>query len=463
MKKKIRLLGLCILSLILLVGCGSQDKLDPQNPVTLTMWHVYGSQTKSPLNDLIYEFNRTEGKEKGIIINVTSVTDSTAIQEALFEAAHDKPGSPELPDLFTTYPKTIAMIGADRVMDFKPYFTTQELSGYIQPFIEEGMLDQKLLVFPIAKSTELLFINQTAFDRFAAATGVTMESQLTNEGVLDAALRYAAWTDGQTPDVPGDARNFFMYNDLFNYFQTGIVSLGGNFFAEKQINFNDPRWQAVWDPFAKGAIAGGISLIDGFASDPMKTEEVISSTGSSAGVLYYRDTVTHADNTTEKIEFNILPYPVFENGQKMVIQRGCGLCAAKSTPEKEYAASIFARWLTSPDINTAFVTSAGYLPVTNDAFAKLFDQDLETIENPTYRKLYQAAKVLHEEYTFYTPPYFDEYAALETKFSQRAKEVLRNARQEYLSRVALGEDQNLLLDELAAKSFNTLQSMLNES
>ncbi len=37
-----------------------------KEPITLTIWHVYGGQTDSPLNDLIDEFNGTEGKKKKV-------------------------------------------------------------------------------------------------------------------------------------------------------------------------------------------------------------------------------------------------------------------------------------------------------------------------------------------------------------------------------------------------------------
>ena len=80
---------LILLALLLpgLAGCAPHTQLAPEHPVTLTIWHVYGSQTISPLNDAIQEFNKTEGKERGIIVNVTSVTDSTAIDEALLASA----------------------------------------------------------------------------------------------------------------------------------------------------------------------------------------------------------------------------------------------------------------------------------------------------------------------------------------------------------------------------------------
>ena len=50
MKRIIASLILIIFITSLLSACESKKGLDPDNPVTLTMWHVYGSQTKSPFN-----------------------------------------------------------------------------------------------------------------------------------------------------------------------------------------------------------------------------------------------------------------------------------------------------------------------------------------------------------------------------------------------------------------------------
>ena len=69
-----KLLSFFLIGLMLcfaFTGCSDKPKLDPDNPVTLTMWHVYGEQADSPMNRLIEEFNKTVGAEKGIIINVT--------------------------------------------------------------------------------------------------------------------------------------------------------------------------------------------------------------------------------------------------------------------------------------------------------------------------------------------------------------------------------------------------------
>ena len=55
------LLGL--MAVISLAGCG---KATAREPVTVTIWHVYGGQAESPLNDMIAEFNETVGKEENI-------------------------------------------------------------------------------------------------------------------------------------------------------------------------------------------------------------------------------------------------------------------------------------------------------------------------------------------------------------------------------------------------------------
>ena len=73
-------------------GCGSKASLDPAKPVTLTIWHVYGNQTNSPFNDTIEKFNASEGKAKGVIVKVASVSSSNVIDKALFASEKQDPG-----------------------------------------------------------------------------------------------------------------------------------------------------------------------------------------------------------------------------------------------------------------------------------------------------------------------------------------------------------------------------------
>ncbi|WP_293695276.1 hypothetical protein [uncultured Phascolarctobacterium sp.] len=171
---KLLLLLVICLGTALSSGCDSNATLDPAKPVTLTIWHVYGNQTNSPFNDTIEKFNASEGKAKGVIVKVASVSSSNVIDKALFASAKQDPGSVPLPDLFTAYPRVIPAMH-DKLLHWNEYLDKEDLAVYQPEFLAEGYQDKELLMLPVTKSTELLFVNQTYFDRFAAATGASTD------------------------------------------------------------------------------------------------------------------------------------------------------------------------------------------------------------------------------------------------------------------------------------------------
>ena len=60
MKKRI---VLCLLVLALLSVTGCTQKKDAE-PLTVTLWHVYGGEVDSPLNGLIKRFNSTVARSR---------------------------------------------------------------------------------------------------------------------------------------------------------------------------------------------------------------------------------------------------------------------------------------------------------------------------------------------------------------------------------------------------------------
>ena len=402
-------------------------------PTTITVWHVYGGQTDSPLNDLIDQFNQTVGKQKQINVQVTSVSNTNTIHELVLAAANEEPGAPELPDLFISYPKTVLALPDDSILvDYKDYFSEEELSDFIPAFIEEGTIDDHLVIFPVAKSTEIMFINQTIFDRFSQETGISMEDLDTWEGLYKAAETYAEWSDAQTPDIPGDAKAMFVHDYYFNYFLVGVESLGEDFFQGDKLAFG-PVFQTVWEPLAQAAFKGGVWLKGGYATESIRTGESIVSVASSASILYYSDVVTYSDNTSEDITIVSRPCPVFENGEKLVMQRGAGFCTVRSTPEREQAAVTFLKWLTEPEHNVEFVTRTGYMPVTKSAFENELPKAIEELESAKYVSLYQAYLDTQKNYEFYVPPQLQSYLSLETTLEDNVRAQFALGRQDYLN------------------------------
>ena len=339
-KKKVHdLLRYGFLGVLIVMGVSGCGKGTMKEPVTVTIWHVYGGQAESPLNDMIDQFNETVGKEENIQVQVGSVTNTNTIHESVLSSAFDYPGAEELPDMFVSYPKTVLAMPDDSVLvDYRDYFSEEELDSYIPAFLTEGQINGRQLILPVAKSTEVMFVNETAFDRYAKDSGASLADLESWEGVFRLAEDYAKWTDEQTPDILGDGKTFFVHDYHFNYFQVGVASLGESFFTKDGTGLAfGPAFEQVWKPYAGAAVQGGVWLQGGYATEPLRTGDAIVSVASSASVLYYSDTVTYADNTTEKVNIISMPCPVFENGEKLVMQRGAGICTVKSTPEREKA------------------------------------------------------------------------------------------------------------------------------
>lgn len=450
MKRLVSLIICFAITISCLSGCSKQNGPSPENPVTLTIWHVYGSQTTSPLNTVIDEFNRTVGRENGITINVVSVTSSSSIDKALAAAASREPGAADLPDLFTAYPRVVEIIGSEKLLLWDDYFTVAELSEFNDDFLSEGYFDDKLLMLPIAKSTEALFINQTLFDRFGFETKVSADDLSTFNGLFEAACKYYDWSAGQ---------HFLQINDFYNYAYIGMKAFGSDFVKNNQLNLHDEAFRSIWMPLAKAAIYGGICLDDGYAAAKWKTIDIIANTGSTADVLYQPEEVFYPDNTTEPITTMTLPYPTFNDNLSAVVYRGGGLFAVNSENEiKNQAAYIFAKWLTRQENNLNFVTRAGYLPVIDEAISTLFS-DISIVENENYRGTYEAVDKMNREYTFCPLPLYNGASDIQNDFENNVKTALRAARVQYMKRIANGEASGLVLEELAEASLVELISL----
>ena len=77
MKKKA---VIALLATVLVFGATTQAEdsyddggiLDPENPVTLTVWHYYNGVHQAAFDKLVEEFNSTVGKDLGIYVEETS-------------------------------------------------------------------------------------------------------------------------------------------------------------------------------------------------------------------------------------------------------------------------------------------------------------------------------------------------------------------------------------------------------
>ncbi len=426
-KKILFIFILIILPFMFLSSCGANK----QEPITLTMWHVYGEQAKSPMDELVNEFNETVGKEKGIIINVTASTNSAEIGDALLDSQDNNSGSKAMPDLFFCHIGNAKDLGLDNLIDWNNYFSKDELDDFIPDFIKDGTDNDKLVVLPFSKSTHMLYINGSMFDRFSEATGVTYDQLKSWEGFFDAAEIFHTWSGGKP---------FCALDYLLREAELACLSANPDNKLHNDVGWYDTDNQAFHtelDAFLSSLVKGNIVVSDLYANTQMMTGETMAGISSSAAVLYYNDTVTYPDNTSEAMNLKVLPLPTKNPGKDVDTLAGTGLCAYKTTEEKAKAATIFAKWITEGERNLKFVTEAGYMPVRKEAFEKISDFKFK---NDSYKQLYEALAEMRKTYSFLPETYnYDKVL----KFYDFIRKNQKNWEDRYMQ----GENAGKLVEE----------------
>lgn len=378
MNKFFKLIAIGLISIFsfsVFSGCaGGMPKLDPENPVTLELWHYYNGPQKNAFDEMVAEFNNTIGAEKGIIVEALNQGDTNDLLTKVLDAANKKVGADNIPDVFAAYSDTaFAVDKLGLVADLDPYFSKEELEQYIPSYIEEGRFDQNgaLKIFPIAKSTEVLMLNKTDWDKFAQATGATYDDLSTIEGVSATAKKYYEWTDSLT-ETPNDGKIFFGRDAIANYMISGMKQLGDTIFEVSEegsvtFNLNESSLKKLWDHYYVPSINGYFGAYGKFRSDDAKTGDLIALVCSTTGSAYFPTEVTVGDTESYPIDYEVLPAPYFEGAERYGIQQGAGMVVTKSEPQKEYAAAEFLKWFTEAQRNLEFSVSSGYLPVKKEA------------------------------------------------------------------------------------------------
>lgn len=453
-RRTLTVLTVCLCMILggLLSGCGaSQSSLDPQHPITLSLWHIYGKNTDSPMNELVEEFNSTVGKERGIIINTVNVSRVMDITPQLLDAFADTPGALALPDLLFGHPSDVINTEPDRFLDWSELFTEEELSAYVDSFVEEGYVDEKLAVFPVSKSINVTFVNADIFDKFAADTGCTYEDLATWEGLYETADAYYDWSGG---------KSFCSVDYIFHLLQSDAVSEGEAFIGDDNwLNFDCSSFRKGWLRFAESAIRGRFKMADPFSTTDMLCGDAVCGIGSSAAILYFGDEVIYPDNRREDLRLKILPPPYLAGSVPSVSQAGAGLAAIRSEDDtvlsyakgtvsdaKKEACGIFAAWLTEPARNLDFTVKTGYMPVTKEGFAAIADYDFPTSAS---RELHEVTAQVLEDYHFYIPAYVPGFDSRLNALYQTMRGDLKDCRSRFLS----GEDA----EKLARKSWEDMQ------
>lgn len=423
-------------ALLVLAGCGDRSPLDPKDPVSLTVWHYYNGSQQAAFDALVEEFNDTEGREKGIYVQSYSQGSVPDLETAVRDAIGGKVGADAMPDIFSSYADTAYEVEqAGALADLSQYLSQEDLERYVDSYIEEGRIaaDGTLRIFPIAKSTEIMMINKTDWEPFAAATGASLDDLSTIEGVASTAQAYYEWTDGLTPDVPGDGKALYGRDAVANYFIIGMQQLGVEIFQVENgkvtVNAPEEELRRLWENYYVPMVKGYFGAYGSFRSDDVKTGDILAYTGSTTSAMYFPGQV-ELEEGSHPIDYVVMPAPVFQGGRHYAVQQGAGMVVSKSDQRHEYAAVEFLKWFTQPENNLRFGCVSGYLPVRKEAGSvEQLDRAIEEQGLSVAPKTYDCLSAIFgemEDMTLYTNKSFENGSAarkvLEYHLADRAAE-----------------------------------------
>lgn len=353
-------------------GCGKKEILDKDNPTVVRVWHYYNGAQQRAFDELAEEFNNTQGREKGVVVEGTSQGTIDDLNHNLLAAIHKDAGAEDVPDIFAAYADTAYEVNElGYAADLTQYFSKEELDRFVDGYIEEGYLTSDgLKILPVAKSVEVMMINETDWKLFAEDTGASKEDLSTVEGLCRVAEQYYEWTDAKT-DVPNDGKAFFGRDSMANYMIIGYRQLAGEIFAREDgrtvLHFERDTVKKLWDCYYIPYIKGYFAAKGRFRSDDIKTGDIVCCVSSSSSATYFPGEVILSDEESYPIEMEVMPCPQFENGEAYAVQQGAGMVVAKSDEKTELASATFLKWLTQDEQNIRFSIESGYIPVTKSA------------------------------------------------------------------------------------------------
>lgn len=362
-----RFMTVVILSMIAVMasGCSKGEYgLSKKDPQSIMIWNYYNGAQAIAFDQLVDEFNSTVGAEKGIIVNSDSKNTVDELYQAIDDSIHKKVGAEELPDIFPTYlDNAVSLDEKDILVDLGKYVTEKEQSEYVDSYVQEGYFgeDGEWKLFPVAKSTEIMILNKTDWDKFADATGTALEELSTVEGLVGVAEKYYDYSGGES---------FFGRDAFANYIFAGSAGLGKEVYTveggKAQLQFDEEVTKSLWDNYYVPYIKGYFKHVGRYRSDDIKMGEIIAQICATSSAAYFPTEVTK-NGETYPIDYLVLPVPAFEGADQYVVQQGASMAVTKSTERREYASIVFLRWLTDEKQNMGFALQSGYLPVKKAA------------------------------------------------------------------------------------------------
>lgn len=354
------------------------SQLSQDDPIEVTLWHYYAGSAASKLTEIVDEFNNSIGEEYGVTIVNVAKTSISELEIELTESAQGVVYADAMPSMFLAYAdKVLELQELGVISDMNDFFTEEDKAFLINDFMVSGNINGEQTVLPVVKSTELLYMNKTSWDKFAGEFGFVDEDLATWEGLMDVSRVYYEYTDGLTPNTPNDGKAFFGMDSLNNFIAVSNMQHGVDIYdAENaQANIDLDVMKKVFDYYMEAVAMGYCDSIGKYRTDDIRAGDILCFIGSSAGYVYMPEWI-EVDGQAQEIEWESLQYPYFEDENLVVVSQGAGIAVSKISQQQQQACALFLNFFWEDNID--FALDSAYTPVTT-GFIESTDEEKSKI------------------------------------------------------------------------------------
>lgn len=403
-------------------------------PVTIKLYSSMGQAYASILEDCLEEFNE-------MYPNITIEHNRIGDYDSVYDQIYTEVSSGTSPDIAFCYGDHVAqynrakvVVKLDSLINSQVEvtdalgntsilgLTQEEQDDFIDIYWEEGKSfgDGYMYMLPLAKSTELMYVNETFLkskgisvpDHWFATDGKEgLESSDTTS--MEYVLAAIKEQDPKCIPLGYDAADNWLIT-LFEQFETGYTSVTGeNYLFNNEENYELVktlrRWyQNGW--FTTKSLLGGNTYTSTYFTSLSSEEGKKSyiSIGSSAGAAHQLPSKVGNSYPFEVGVYQI-PQKEADSNNAKVISQGPSICLFKSSnPQKVVASWLLLKFLvTNKDFQARYSMEAGYLPVIESVMELDYYEDF--FDNADYGDniAAMAAKMcLEAQDTFFVSPAF---------------------------------------------------------
>lgn len=316
-------------------------------------------------------------------------------------------------------------------------FDSPQENEIVPQFLSECRLNNRYYALPYMRSTEACYINKT----YVEALGYTLPDVLTWDFIWEVSDAATAKDESGTYFINNQKVMIpFIYKSTDNMMIQLLRQHGAGYSNDEGdiLVFNDTT-REILKTVASHAQTGVFSTfkISSYPANFLNAGQCIFAIDSTAGATWMGPDAPLIDISEDKLadfEIEIMPIPQVDPTNPQMISQGPSVCIFnKEDPQEVMASWLFTQYLLTNEVQIAYSSTEGYVPVTlkaqqseeyKDYIARCGEDG-----NEHYSIKIRASQLLMDntQYTFVTPVY-NGSASLRNAAGQMIEDVTKSVR-----------------------------------